>query len=54
MILFGGGLGFCFLGLFDSIAWNVQLENDAMVNQAVDRSGCGHRVFEDPSHLENG
>src|SRR5205823_5424017 len=50
-VLVGGRLGFCFLGLLDSIAWNVELENHAMVNKAVDRSRSGHRIFEDPFPL---
>src|SRR5678815_983777 len=43
-------LGFLFglLGLFHSIAWDVEFENYTVMNQPVDRGGRGHRVFEDP------
>src|SRR5438105_3830376 len=47
MGLFGGCLSFCFSGLLDPIAWNVELQNHTMVNKAVARGCSDHRVFED-------
>src|SRR4051812_12513662 len=43
-------LGFFFglLGLLDSIARDVEFEDHAMMNQAIDRRRRGHRIFEDP------
>jgi hypothetical protein len=46
-VLFGGRLGFCFLGLLDSIARDVQLENHAVVHQAVNGRRRRHGVLED-------
>jgi hypothetical protein len=38
---------FGLLRLFDSIAWDVQLEDHAMMHEAIDRGSRRHRIFED-------
>ena len=35
------------LGLFQADAWDVQLQDHAVVHQPVNRCGRRHRVFED-------
>jgi hypothetical protein len=45
--LFGRRFGLCFFGLLDSVAGDVQLKNDAMMHEAVNRRSCRHRIFED-------
>ena len=45
--LFGRCFRFRFLGLLDAVARDVQLEDDAVVHEAVNRSRGSHRVFED-------
>jgi hypothetical protein len=64
---FQGCLGFVFglwkrpqvavdvvLGLFDSLARDVELKDDAMMNQPINGCRRGHRVLEDAFHLEKG
>ena len=45
---------FGFLGLLDSVARDVELENYAVMNKPVDRGRRGHRVLEDPFPLGKG
>ena len=33
--------------MLDPVAGDVQLQNDAVVDQTIDRGGGGHRIFED-------
>ena len=42
------------LGGFDPVAGDVELEDDAVMDQAVDGRGGGHRVFEDLFPLAEG
>jgi hypothetical protein len=53
---FQGCLRFVFglLGLFDSVARDVEFKDDAMMNQPIDGCRRGHRVLEDAFHLETG
>ena len=39
---------FGFFGLFDSVARDVEHEDNAVVNQAINGRCRGHRIFEDP------
>ncbi len=34
------------LGLFNSVTRDIEFENDAVMNEAVDRSRCRHWIFE--------
>ena len=38
---------FGLFGLFNTITGDVEFKNDAVVNQPVDGSCCGHWIFED-------
>ncbi len=40
--------------VFAFLACSTQLEDDAVVHQAINGRGGCHRIFEDASHLENG
>jgi hypothetical protein len=47
LTVFGRRLNLGLSGMLDPVAGNVQLQNDAVVDQAIDRCGGGHRIFED-------
>ena len=46
-VLFRRRLLFGFLRLLDAVTRDIELEDDAMMHESVDRSRRGHRVFED-------
>jgi hypothetical protein len=45
-VLFGRGFRFRFLGLLDAVAWDVQLEDHAVMHQAINGRRRRHRIFE--------
>ena len=49
-----GTLSFAFLGLLHPVAGDVQFQDDAVVDEAVDRGSRCHRVFEDGLPLRKG
>ena len=53
-LLFARRFLFGFLGLFDSIARDIQFEDHAMMHEAVNRRCCRHRIFEDALPLREG
>ena len=42
------------LRLFKPVAGNIQFDDDAVMNQAVDSRGCSHRIFEDSFPFRKG